>query len=111
MSTGTRDRLLLGAAVVLQLAVLYAPRAPSTGQSIGLDKLVHAAVFGLVALAAVRCGLRPGPVALVLVAHAVVSELLQGHVLPHRSGDPWDAVADTAGALLGLWAARRGRAS
>lgn len=109
-----RDRLLLAAAVVLQLVVLYAPRAPSTDQVplVGpfVDKAVHLAVFALVAWTGRRAGVRVRLLAALLLAHAVVSELLQHWVLPGRSGDPLDAVADAAGVLVGLLlAARRGR--
>lgn len=109
-----RARLLLAAAVVLQLVVLYAPRAPSTDQVplVGpvVDKAVHLAVFALVAWAGRWARVRVGLLAALLLAHAVVSELLQHWVLPHRSGDPLDALADAAGVLVGLLlAARPGR--
>jgi len=98
----SNGRVVLAVTVVVQLVVLYAPRAPSTGATVGLDKLVHAAVFGAVAWAATRCGASRGVVGTLLVFHAVLSEVLQGTVLAHRSGDPLDAVADTVGVALGL---------
>jgi hypothetical protein len=98
----TSDRVVLAGTVVVQLVVLYAPRAPSTASTPGLDKLVHAAVFGAVAWAAVRCGLSRGVVSAVLIAHAVLSEVLQHMLLAHRGGDPLDALADTVGVGLGL---------
>lgn len=109
-----RARLLFAAAVLAQLVVLYAPRAPSTDQVplVGpvLDKLVHLAVFALVAWTGRRAGVRVRLLVVVLLAHAVLSELLQHWVLPHRSGDPLDALADAAGVLVGLLLpARRGR--
>jgi hypothetical protein len=36
------------------------------------------------------------------VAHAVVSEVVQGTLYTSRSGDPFDAVADVTGTILGL---------
>ncbi|MGQ7352628.1 VanZ family protein [Quadrisphaera oryzae] len=100
--------------MLAQLVVLYAPRAPSTDQVplVGpvLDKVVHLAVFALVAWTGRRAGVRVRLLVVVLLAHAVVSELLQHWVLPHRSGDPLDALADAAGVLVGLLLpARRGR--
>jgi VanZ family protein len=106
-----RDRLLLVVAVVVQLVVLYAPRAPSTGSTPGVDKVVHATVFGAVAWAAVRCGGARWVVAVVLAAHAVLSEVLQAGLLPARSGDPFDAVADVVGVALVLLLTRPGRAT
>jgi VanZ family protein len=109
-----RPRLALAAAVALQLVVLYAPRAPSTEQVplVGpvVDKVVHLAVFALVAWTGRRAGVRVRVLAVLLLGHAVVSELLQHWVLPHRSGDPLDALADATGVLVGLLLpARRGR--
>ena len=102
MSRPARDRLLLVVTVVVQLVVLYAPRTPSAGSVPGLDKLVHAAVFAAVAWAALRCGFPRLAVAVVLTAHAVLSEVLQAQLLAARSGDPLDVVADLAGVVLAL---------
>lgn len=123
MRPATRDRrdappsqgvrvAALALACALHLLVLYLPRAPSIGPSgVRLDLLVHAAVFAGVALAAVWAGAPLRLVAVVLVAEAVVSEVVQGLWLPQRSGDVTDAAADLVGTALGLWlgvrAARR----
>ena len=88
------------ALVVVQLVVLYAPRTPSGGGLLHADKVVHALVFGAVLVAARRCALPRLPVAAALLVHAVVSELVQHHLLPGRSGDPLDLAADAAGVLL-----------
>lgn len=108
-----RDRLLLALALMVQLAVLYAPRAPAVGGGVGVDKVVHVLVFGAVAVAALRCGLPSVPVLLVSAAHAVVSELAQALLLSGRSGDPADVVADLVGVGVGalLHRARRHRAA
>lgn len=110
MSPTARRRtryLVLAAAVVVQLVVLYVPRVPEVGAVAvpGGDKIVHAAVFAAVTLAGLRAGLSPAVVAAFGVAHAGVSELLQHTVLPARSGDPFDVLADLAGVALGALAA------
>ena len=92
-------RSVLGLAVAVQLVVLYWPRSPSTG-GLPIDKLVHAAIFGVVLWAAARAGLPPRPVAVLLAVHAVVSELIQHYLLAGRSGDPGDAIADLAGVVI-----------
>lgn len=102
-------RVLLALTVLVQLVVLYAPRAPSTGGVPGLDKVVHLVVFAVVALAAVRCALAVRWVAVALCAHAVLSEVVQHAVLPHRSGDPADVVADVLGIAAGLVLGMAGR--
>jgi VanZ family protein len=86
-------------AVAVHLAVLYWPRSPSTG-GLPIDKVVHAVIFGMVLWAAARAGLPGRPVAVVLVVHAVVSELIQHFLLTGRSGDVTDSVADVAGVLI-----------
>lgn len=92
----------LALAVAVQAVVLYAPEAPGPPSPIPHgDKAVHAMVFALPVLVA---GLgRRGwwPVLAVLsVVHAPVSEIIQHTALAHRSGDPWDVVADLAGTAV-----------
>jgi hypothetical protein len=93
--------------VLVHLAVLYWPRTPSTG-GLPIDKVVHAAVFGMVLWVAAQAGLRVAPVAGLLAGHAVASELIQHYLLAGRSGDPADSVADLAGvAIVTLFLWRR----
>jgi VanZ family protein len=95
-------------AVLGQSVVLYAPSSPGLVQTgLPVDKLVHFGVFFAVAAAGVLAEV-PRPVLLILLAgQAVGSELLQSAVLPQRSGDPWDVLADLAGAAAGWWAGGR----
>jgi VanZ family protein len=95
-------RVLLALAVLGHLMVLYAPRAPSAGGVPGVDKLVHVAVFAAVVWAARLAGVGRRVAGVLLLAHAPVSEALQHWVLPARSGDPVDVLADAAGVLVGL---------
>jgi VanZ family protein len=105
-----RRRAVLVLVVLVQLAVLYDPTAPSVGglSSVpGLDKVVHAGLFALVMVAGRTARLPRVPLLLLTVVQAPVSEIVQATLLPGRSGDPWDVVADLAGCLLGWWLARR----
>ena len=97
-------RWALAAAVLVQLVVLYAPRAPSTGGAPGVDKAVHLLVFAAVAVTGRAAGVRLPLLVGLLLAHAVVSEAVQHWLLPGRSGDWRDAVADAAGVLVGVLA-------
>ena len=97
-----RWRLLFVAAVLVQLVVVYAPSAPSTGELHGIDKVVHAGVFAAPVVAGLMAGLRPRWVVLLLALHAPLSELAQHVALPHRDGDVGDALADLLGVALGL---------
>lgn len=103
---GMRRRLAWGAfvlALLVQLAVLYAPSAPSATPGIpGLDKLIHAGIFLLPALLGMLAGIRPAWLGAALAVHAVASEVAQHLLLPERSGDVADAVANLVGVGLGL---------
>jgi hypothetical protein len=102
----------LALAVVIQLVVLYNPTQPPMGgltSTLGVDKLVHAAIFAVVMLAGRRARLSRVPLLLLTVVQAPVSEVVQATLLPGRTGDPWDVVADLSGCLLGWWLTRERR--
>ncbi len=80
------------------MVVLFSPRAPAGGELIGVDKVIHALLFGLLA-ASTRARFRAG-LGWVLT-YAAVSELLQALLPLNRDGSIADAVADGVGALLG----------
>ena len=98
--SGTGGRGLFGVALAVQLAVLYWPRAVQPATGLPWDKLVHALIFGAVYATGVRAGIRWWVWLAVCLVHAPVSELVQDALLPQRSGDPYDAVADAAGVLV-----------
>lgn len=92
-------------AVLVQLVVLYAPSGPGAGPFPHSDKVVHVTVFLVPVFVALAAGMTRWLVVAVFGAHAVVSEVVQAWVLPTRSGDVWDVVADLVGVSLGvgLW--------
>ena len=94
--------VLLALAVVVQLVVLYSPDGGGPAPFPQADKVVHLVVFLVPVALAVVAGFRREAVAVVFGAQAVVSEVVQAVFLPHRSGDPLDAVADLTGVALGL---------
>lgn len=102
-----RRRLVLGVTVVVHLVVLYWPTVGDGSGLPGLDKAVHLLVFAAVAWAGHRAGLPTGPLVAVLLAHAVVSEAVQHLALPGRGGDPWDALADAVGTVVGVVVAQQ----
>ena len=95
-------RWALGVALAVQLIALYAPRAPAGPQVIGFDKVIHLSIFAAPAFAALVVGIRARWALGILAVHAPISELIQHFVLPHRSGDVFDAIADLSGVLLGV---------
>jgi len=88
-------------AVVLQFVLLYSPSGGGTAPFPNFDKLVHCAMFALPVFFALLAGLPRVPVIAVLALHAPVSEFIQWTLLPNRSGDPWDVVADLVGVTIG----------
>lgn len=67
----------------------------------GLDKAGHFAIFAVATWALLRV-LPVGWVLAVMAAQMVASELVQGYLLPHRSAEWGDLLADALGVLLGL---------
>lgn len=94
---------LLAAALVVHLLALYLPGSPDPGPDVvpHLDKLVHVLLFATPALLICRITSKWWPI-VAMAAHAPVSELVQYRLVPHRSGDVWDLVADAVGVILGL---------
>ncbi len=96
--------------VLVQLYGLYRPAAPPSPVWFPYaDTVQHGVGFALpvlVVLAALRLTGRAGArtellVTGVFAAHAVVSEIVQDRLLPSRTGDPTDVLADLVGVLVG----------
>jgi VanZ family protein len=105
-------RLAFVGLFVVQLLAVYWPKVDVQGPVIWTDKVVHVLLFLTPTLAGLLAGLRPAWVVGLVALHAPVSELVQHFLLPNRSGDVWDAVADLSGVVLGVtlvmvWRARR----
>ena len=96
--------------VVVQLLAVYWPRVDVQGPVTWTDKVVHVLLFLLPTVAGLVAGLRPSWVVGLIALHAPVSELVQHFLLPNRSGDVWDAVADLSGVVLGVTSVVVGRA-
>ncbi|MFT4218607.1 MAG: hypothetical protein QM619_15675 [Micropruina sp.] len=111
-------RIGLGVAFALALIAhfcgLYLPAEPDASQWFpNSDKVLHFLGFGIPSTLAVLLTLRWLPIA-VFAAHAVVSEIAQGMLLPGRDGDPMDVLADITGVLVSVaawWWLQRPRAS
>jgi VanZ family protein len=98
--------VLLVIALAVQVWSVYAPNSPAQPTFADEDKIAHALLFGVPVAIAWASRLRPRVLTAIIAAHAPVSELVQHYVLPHRSGDVWDAVADLVGVLIGVLAGR-----
>lgn len=107
-----RSVAVAGVAVGLNLAVLYAPRAPAVATGgLPVDKLVHVVVFALPTVALARAGVPRAWSVGLMALHAPISEAIQHNLLSDRSGELGDIVADLVGVGIGaaiLWRPGRG---
>jgi VanZ family protein len=98
---------VVGWALLIEMLVLWPspPEVPQALWVIGLDKMVHAALFAVqAALAAWALAERNRPVwpAMVGAAAFGAATELQQHFMPSRSMELGDFLADAAGAVIGL---------
>lgn len=105
-----RPILAAALAVGLNLAVLYAPRAPAVATGgLPVDKVVHTLVFALPTVALARAGVPRSWAVGLMALHAPLSEAIQHRFLSDRSGEAGDVVADLVGVGIGaaiLWRSR-----
>jgi VanZ family protein len=106
---GPLSRGAFAVAVLLSLAVLFAPPSDVPYAPVGVDKLVHASLFAALALTGRWAGVSRVVLVPVLVLYGAASEVIQG--LIGRDAAVGDWLADVVGVLLGLlawlWLARR----
>ncbi|MFX0537790.1 hypothetical protein ACQBAT_10495 [Ornithinimicrobium sp. Y1847] len=93
--------------LAVQVWALYAPTVPGPDTGLpGQDKIGHLLLFAAPAWVA-RTLLPRWPAArwvlMALIAHALISEPIQGWLTTARLADPWDTVANLVGISLG-WA-------
>lgn len=107
---GPLARGAFAVAVLVSFAVLFAPASDVPSAPPGVDKIVHASLFAVLALTGRWAGIARVVLAPLLVLYAAGSEVVQG--LIGRDAAVGDWVADVVGLLLGLlawqWFARRG---
>ncbi len=101
---GALARGAFAVAVLVSLAVLFAPAGNVPDAPPGVDKVVHVAVFLSLAVTGRWAWIRAAGLGAALVVYAAVSEVLQAVTPLARSGSPADLLADVAGAALGLGA-------
>ena len=99
---GALARGAFAVAVLVSLAVLFAPPSDVPASPPGVDKVVHFSLFAVLALTGRWAGVRRGVLAGMLVLYAAGSELLQGTDLVNRDASVADLLADAAGVLGGL---------
>jgi len=111
---GALSRGVFAVAVLVSLAVLFAPADDVPSSPPGVDKLVHLLMFAVLAVSGRWAGIRAGVLGGLLVLYAAVSEVVQGASALERSPSVADWIADVVGVLAGLlgwaWAGRRAHA-
>jgi membrane associated rhomboid family serine protease len=110
---GPLSRGTFAVAVLVSLAVLFAPASDVPSAPPGVDKIVHAVLFTALALSGRWAGIGRPVLATLLVVYAAVSEVVQGLSPVDRTTSVADWVADVVGLVLGLalweYIVRRGR--
>ncbi|TFV54688.1 VanZ family protein [Geodermatophilus sp. DF01-2] len=103
---GALSRGVFAVAVLVSLAVLFAPADDVPSSPPGVDKLVHLLLFAALAASGRWAGFRAGVLGVLLVLYAAGSEVVQGLSALERSASVADWLADVAGVLAGLllWA-------
>jgi hypothetical protein len=101
---GALARGAFAVAVLVSLAVLFAPAGSVPESAPGVDKIVHGTVFLALAATGRWAGIRAVVLAPVLVLYGAVSEVLQAMTPLSRSGSVTDWLADLVGLALGLGA-------
>jgi hypothetical protein len=101
---GALSRGAFAVAVLVSLAVLFAPGSDVPTAPMGVDKIVHLALFAVLALTGRWAGLGARTLGMLLLGYAVVSELVQGLTPLARSASLADGLADVTGVVLGLLA-------
>jgi hypothetical protein len=103
---GPLSRGAFAVAVLVSLAILFAPASDVPSAPPGVDKVVHGLLFLALALTGRWAGIRQAVLGVALIGYAVVSELVQGLSPLDRSMSVGDWLADSIGVVAGLalWA-------
>ena len=99
---GALSRGAFAVAVLVSLAVLFAPASDVPAAPPGVDKVVHGLLFLVLALTGRWAGIRQSLLGAALVGYAAVSELVQGLTPLDRSMSVGDWLADVLGVVVGL---------
>jgi hypothetical protein len=99
---GPLSRGAFAVAVLVSLAVLFAPASDVPSAPLGVDKVVHVTLFAALALTGRWAGVGRGVLGALLVTYAAVSEIIQGLTPLERTASVADWLADVAGLLLAL---------
>jgi hypothetical protein len=97
---GALARGAFAVAVLVSLAVLFAPASDVPASPPGVDKLVHAALFAALALTGRWTGISRTVLVAVLVLYAALSEVVQAMIGRDAAFGDW--LADVVGLLLAL---------
>ena len=103
---GALSRGVFAVAVLVSLAVLFAPPSDVPDSPPGVDKIVHASLFLVLAVTGRWAGVGRTVLAALLVLYAAGSEVVQGLGAVGRTASVADWLADVVGVLAGLavWA-------
>ena len=96
-----KDRVIFWLVMLGSAVLFFAPIGAEEHTGLGLDKLVHVALFAMLgdfAFLAFRA--KRLKISLALLSYAIIVELIQTWFIPHRTGDWKDVAAGAAGIIL-----------
>lgn len=109
-SLSGRDRTalwwVLAVVLVGQAIGLFSPGNAALPEPLYVDKVIHAAMFGLPVYLLGRLTRHRWLWAWVFVVYAALSEIIQFYLVPGRDGDVFDFTADVVGIAIALLALR-----
>ena len=99
---GPLSRAVFVTAVLVSLAVLFTPGSDVPLVPPGVDKIVHAVLFALLAACGRWAGIDGRVLGWLLLLYAAGSEVAQALLVPGRSGSIGDLLADVVGMVTAL---------
>jgi len=98
--------LFLAIATTIGIAILSLIQAPINSEIFGFDKFLHAFAYCTLSffwLSAINKTGRIILVSIICVIYGIIIEILQMVLTNYRSGDLYDALANTSGVLIGYF--------
>jgi hypothetical protein len=99
---GALARGAFAVVALVSLVVLFVPASDVPSAPAGVDKVVHLALFAALAASGRWAGVGARALAVLLLAYAALSEVVQGLPALGRSTSLADWVADAVGVLIGI---------
>ena len=99
-----KSKIIFWLLFVASLVLFFSPIQVEEHGGLGLDKIVHVIIFGVLMLSGSKSYSSKGKLALLLLLYVAAVEIIQANFVPHRSGDIYDAMAGGIGVAIAVFA-------